>query len=363
MCCDMDVYRWNRLLVLRPKVPLRALPSGHYNPDIVDPVTAIVNMTSMGLRAESSIMGQSLSVNDLFTSLTLEAAGLDPQSTVAFGTAAHMDNACISNVVSDGGIKVSAVVTGGIRGNGGRAGDFATYDEAETPYCHRSGTIVIILAIEAELTDGALFDAMLAATEAKSCVIQELQARSLYSPRIATGSGTDQVGVACLRSSDVRVDSAGSCSDVGEAVVRCVRDALYRTFDMQSGMDHRTQFDPYVIMSRFGIDFKRIRDETRFPCTMAQILDAESRLHGDALAATVVHAVARVMDDVALGTVPEEAGLDVVRSLVEGPLLTDSMIGPFERVILDSSDSILDYICFALSTYLRHLACHRGVSA
>ena len=69
------------------------------------------------------------------------------------------------------------------------------------------------------------------------------------------------------------------------------------------------------------------------------------------------------MDDVALGTVPEEAGLDVVRSLVEGPLLTDSMIGPFERVILDSSDSILDYICFALSTYLRHLACHRGVSA
>lgn len=363
MCCGIEVYRANRLLILRPGAGLRVLPSGHYNEGFVDSPTAIVNMTSMGRMVEMGIMGKPLSVNDQFTARSLERAGLDPGGTVAFGTAAHMDNASIVNGVSRGGIRVSVAATGGVRGNGGRAGDPAFFDEAEREYSWKSGTIVLIVAIESTMTDGAMLDAMLAATQAKSCVLQELQARSLYSHGVATGSGTDQVGIACLRGEEAAVDRAGVSTDVGDAVCECVREALYRALDLQSGMNPNTQCDPYVLLSRMGIQPSRVHDELRYPHTMAALLEADSRLHEDRRAATAVQAALGVMDEVGRGGISEESGLETVRGMFEGALIGSGDIDPVSRILLESCETIEEYVCLALSVLLNRMAGERGATA
>lgn len=355
MCCGIEVYRANRFLILRPGTDLRVLPSCHYNKGFVDSPTAIVNTTSMGGMVEMGIMGKPLSVNDEFTACSLEHSGLDPDSTVAFGTAAHMENASIVSKVSREGVRVSVAVTGGVRGNGGRAGDPASFDEAEREYSWKSGTIVLIVAIEAVLTDGAMLDAMLAATQAKSCVLQELQARSLYTHRIATGSGTDQVGIACLRGQEVTVDRAGVATDVGDAVCECVREALFEALDLQSGMNLGTQCDPYVLLSRVGIEPTDVHNTFRYPYTAAKILEADSKLHGDARAATVVQAALGVIDEVARGKVSEETGLGVIRSLFEGPLISEEDVGPVSMVLLDACETMRDYLCLAMAIYLNRI--------
>ncbi len=356
MCCGIEVFRANRLLILRPGADLRVLPSGHYNESYVDRPIAIVNMTSMGNLVEMSIMGKPLSVNNEFTARSLEKVGLDPTTVVAFGTAAHMDNACIKNMVSRNGIRVSSAVTGGVRGNGGRAGDPASFDEAEQEYSWKSGTIVIIVAVEAVLSDGAMLDAMLVATQAKSCVLQELQARSLYSHRIATGSGTDQVGIASLAGGEIQISCAGLSSDIGDAIAECVRAALFEALDLQSGMNHRTQCDPYVLLSRMGVSPSRIHDGLRYPNTMEALLEADSRLHRDVGTATAVIAALGVVDGVERGELSEPSGMEVIRSLFEGPIIGGEDVDPVSRLLLDSCESMLDYICLALSIRLRAIA-------
>ena len=105
---------------------------------------------------------------------------------------------------------------------------------------------------------------MLTATQAKSSVLQELMARSLYSKGVATGSGTDQVGIACLARADDLVTAAGPSTDIGDTVARCVRQALFEALDAQSGMNLRSQCDPYVAMSASG--------SPRGPCMMPSVI-------------------------------------------------------------------------------------------
>lgn len=356
MCCGIEVYRQNRSLVLIPGQKLRVLPSGHYNKEFVQNPSAIVNTTSMGERVEMSIMGQPLSVNDEFTAGTLAKIGLNPDTSVAFGTAAHMDNACVTTVLSAEGVRVSAAVTGGVRGNGGRAGDPASFDESERHYSWKSGTIVIIVAVEAALTDGALFDAMLTATQAKSTVLQELMARSLYSRGIATGSGTDQVGVACLSKVEKLVTSAGPSTDIGDAVARCVREALFKALDLQSGMSLRTQCDPYVAMSRIGITEAPVHNAIRYPATMGALKKAEECLRSDPYVAAVVYSAVKVADDVRAGRLDIRTGNSLARDMLVGALLEDGDVDYLVDILLQDSSTPEECIPVVLAAVLRRMA-------
>ena len=117
------------------------------------------------------------------------------------GTAANMRYA----VIKEAGFRdltVVAVCTGGVEGNAGRVGDPATVYEhdgvyervsGEEPVFH--GTINTMLFINRELTPGAMVRTVMTATEAKTAALQELAVNSRYSNRLATGTGTDQIGV------------------------------------------------------------------------------------------------------------------------------------------------------------------------
>jgi hypothetical protein len=89
------------------------------------------------------------------------------------------------------------------------------------------------------LTPRAMNRAIIAATEAKSAALQDLDIRSSYSPGVngATGTGTDNIIV--VQGAGAAIDNSGGHSKMGELISRAVyqgvRQALYEQNGFASG--------------------------------------------------------------------------------------------------------------------------------
>ena len=126
--------------------------------------------------------------------------------TALLGTAANMSNLGHS-LRTFGDLKVLCLATAGVRGNPAKAGDPASWDEIEgkgQDLKHLGGTINIIALINKTLTQSAMVKAAMMATEAKGAALTELGVGSKQSPGLATGTGTDQLAIACLSGTDKR---------------------------------------------------------------------------------------------------------------------------------------------------------------
>ncbi len=100
--------------------------------------------------------------------------------SASLGTAANMNHAAIATR-SFRDLSVTAICTGGVEGNAGRAGDPASVWEGEEGFEpldkkgeEPPGTINMMLLINRELSHGAMVRSIVTATEAKSAVLQEL---------------------------------------------------------------------------------------------------------------------------------------------------------------------------------------------
>lgn len=179
--------------------------------------------------------------------------GLDAEHCTGLMTAASMENVSIQSMKYED-FTVTALVTGGIRNNGGRVGDPAVWHEkANISYPVRPGTINILVHIDANLSEGALARAMVTCTEAKTAALQELLAPSRYSRGIATGSGTDGMIVICNAESDVYLTNAGKHCKLGEYIGKTVKKAVKEALYLQSGLSPEYQYDIFHRMDRFGV--------------------------------------------------------------------------------------------------------------
>ncbi|MBQ7978431.1 MAG: adenosylcobinamide amidohydrolase [Candidatus Methanomethylophilaceae archaeon] len=346
LCSGITLLRQGRaMIVMLPNDGFRVLSSGFTNGGFMESPLAVVNITGMGGKPEYTCMEEGLDTHDRVNYRYAEKLGLDADRTVFQGTAASMDNAAVSEMTSADGIKVAYVVTAGIRHNGGRAGDPTTYDESESSYDERPGTIITILAIDADLSDGDMFKVMLMATEAKSCVIQELQAKSLYSKGIATGSGTDQVAVIVNKKSPNKITGLTKDSELAKTLAQCMKDALRKAFDRQTGMNPQSQWDPLLLMSRRGLVPLEIREEMRFPATYAELMAALGQLSGDRYNTAVITALLNIADDIDNGLVDEKTGVDLAREICE-ELVLDEQDDPVVRLRLDDADNMHDLLSF-----------------
>ena len=346
LCSGITLLRQGRAMIaMLPHDGFRVLSSGFTNGGYVDSPLAVVNITGMGGKAELTCLEGGMDTYDKVNYRYAEKLGLDADRTVFQATTASMDNAAVSEATSADGIKVAYVVTAGIRHNGGRAGDPASFDEAAATYKEKSGTIITILAIDADLSDGDMFRAMLMATEAKSCIIQELQAKSLYSKGIATGSGTDQVTVIVNKQSPNKVDGLARDSDLAKALSQCMKDALRAAFDRQTGMNPQTQSDLLLLMSRRGLIPDNIREEVRFPASYDELMGALGQLYGNRYVAAVTTALLNIADDVDNGLIGEKDGTDVARRICEG-LILDEVDDPVVRLRLDDADNPDDLLSY-----------------
>ena len=134
---------------------------------------------------------------------------------VGLMTAALMERArCVS--LRAPGITVCCIATAGLSNP---AASGLTPPAEDTP-----GTINLVLLIDGRLTEAAMVNAVITATEAKSAVLMERETRTPEGYR-ATGTSTDAVVVGCT-GREPAIAFAGPVTQVGFLIGRCVREAL-----------------------------------------------------------------------------------------------------------------------------------------
>ncbi|MBI2333409.1 MAG: adenosylcobinamide amidohydrolase [Chloroflexi bacterium] len=130
-------------------------------------------------------------------------------------TAVKMEKARIATFQDDG-FTVSALVTAGVS-NAACAG-------VTPPYSPLPGTINMILLLDADLTQAAMLNAVITATEAKTAVLQARNIRTANDDP-ATGTSTDTVTIAATGNGKTQ-HYAGPVTTIGWLLARAVRAAL-----------------------------------------------------------------------------------------------------------------------------------------
>lgn len=146
--------------------------------------------------------------------------GYVPEETAAMLTAAYVADAGQCHM-SDGNLRVSAWVTVGL-GNTVRAG---TTEGTDRLY---PGTINSIVVADCSLTEPAMVNAVITATEAKAAALQDLGIKARNSELLATGTSTDAVLIASTGRGDM-YRYAGTATTVGYLIGKTVYDATIRS--------------------------------------------------------------------------------------------------------------------------------------
>lgn len=179
--------------------------------------------------------------------------GIAPEKTTGISTTADMKNTSI-NIESYNGLSICTLITAGVKGNSGRAGDPSSFDERELTKSYRErGTINIILLINANLSPGTLTRALITCTEAKSVALQELLIGSKYSHSLATGTGTDGCIIIGNMDSSILLTNAGKHSKLGELIGKAVIKGVKRAIEFQENINSISQGNLFSRLNRFQI--------------------------------------------------------------------------------------------------------------
>ncbi len=239
-------------------------------------------------------------LDELDAHLAEHAASLDcpPDRTVTMMTAASPQNAGWAHREHQA-VQVWAVVTAGVSTNASRAGDAASHYEAAqgwepvgTP--PPAGTINLTLVVSHPMTEGGLTKASIMATEAKAATLQALRVRSMSGHGLATGTGTDQLVLACPQDGPYVLSEAQAHTRLGQMIAEVVDDALRQALARQNGLTVGTRNSVRALLMRFGGE-----------------VDAGSR-DRDPQAVAAAIALASVFDHLDWGILPAPASNGVV---------------------------------------------------
>jgi len=194
--------------------------------------------------------------------------GLDADKVALMGTAANMNYAaCVTETYQ--ALRVCAVVTAGVEGNAGCAGDPANWYEEDVDEVEKhphEGTINTMVLVNWPLTPGAMARAVVTMTEGKSAALRDLAVSSRYSQDLATGTGTDQYCIAApLDEAKKPKTNAGHHSKLGELIGKAVRKATLEALRWQNGLEPSYTRGVIHALRRFGFkeDLFFVAMETR----------------------------------------------------------------------------------------------------
>lgn len=246
--------------------------------------------------------------------LDLEAARV-----ALMGTAANTNYAASANA-EHAEVRACAVVTAGVEGNAGRAGDPALWHEGENDWAKvdpNSGTINTILLINWPLTEAALARAVTTLTEAKSAALQELAIASRYSADLATGTGTDQYCIAApLDPSRKAKTNTGHHAKLGELIGQTVLQATREALRWQNGLEPSYTRGLVHALKRFGFTEAGCLDalEQRLDPELYTLLQKNSKaVLYEPQATAAAYAFATVWDRVRYGTLAKSLAAAVLR--------------------------------------------------
>ena len=242
------VYFYDKSIVIYFQGARKVLSTSLYNGGYHDDYVAVYNYDAKQGAGMPCEMLADTYVEHM--QLISKRLALNPDKVSGMGTAASMENAVVETL-SFKELTVTAIVTGGIETNGGRAGDPADYYKPMPK--PKYGTINIMLLLDCEMPEGTMARALVTCTEAKTAAIQELLEGSKYSNGIATGSGTDQTIVIANSESELYMEGAGKHSKLGELIGKTVKNAVKKALAKQSGLTPAKQHDVFRRLKRFDI--------------------------------------------------------------------------------------------------------------
>ncbi len=255
------LHRDEKFVSVRFDEPFRVLSTCGANGGLCDGLDLVFNHQSCEPRQH--MMPDLVAAHrkaDEYSRQMMRRHGLEGRRAAGLGTAANMNNLCVSEAAHRE-LCVAAIATGGVESNAARAGDPASYYEYGGVFEKRDdigpatpGTINLILLINAPLTEGAMVRAVMTATEGKVAALQELSVASRQSAGLATGTGTDQIAVAAPRDGGPPLTSAGHHSVLGELVGRVARDAVKQALAFQNRLTAAGQGSVGRLLERFGMD-------------------------------------------------------------------------------------------------------------
>ncbi|CUH94654.1 hypothetical protein P22_0720 [Propionispora sp. 2/2-37] len=259
-----SVYRRHKSIVIPFAAVRKVLSTSVMNGGYREDLTAVFNHDCSPETGTAS--GLQASGYEAYMCSVAENMGLNPPHVSGMATAALMDNVAIQ-ADEYKNLNVAALVTGGIEVNGGRVGDPAAYFKpVERSSLQKSGTINIILSVNADMPPGTLARALVTCTEAKTAALQELMAGSKYSSGLATGSGTDQTMIIANPSSPLYLESAGKHSKLGELIGNVVKKAVKEALFKQTGLSPEKQHSLLRRLQRFGVNEEMIWEKHRNFC-------------------------------------------------------------------------------------------------
>jgi adenosylcobinamide amidohydrolase len=156
-----------------------------------------------------------------------DAAGL-PDPVAGMMTAATMNSFQFA-VQTFEDINVYCFLTSGLSNAlaAGDPGEFKPQQMFSNSKHSRFGTINMAIGTDVPLSDGALAEALMVITEAKSSVLFDLAVKSRVSDRRATGTGTDSAMVFCTKDpAALHEKFCGKHTVLGQLFASAVRNAL-----------------------------------------------------------------------------------------------------------------------------------------
>jgi adenosylcobinamide amidohydrolase len=203
-------------------------------------------------------------------------------------------------------IEVTAVSTGGVETNSVRAADPASYYETDGRFesvdgkgFPTEGTINTMVFISKEMMPGAMVSALIVATEAKTAAMQELSVNSQYSSGMATGTGTDQIAIACQLGGEFHLSQADKHSKLGELIGVTVKQTVKKTLALHNEYTPGARARVTIHLERFGIQptewVTQICD--RLPADQAKIFNNNFEgINRDPLVVAAVAAILHLRD-------------------------------------------------------------------
>jgi adenosylcobinamide amidohydrolase len=313
------VTRTGRYLVAALKQPHRALSTSQVNGGLCDHLTHLVNHQSCEGAAHRERLEAIVAMGQVaYHQQVCQELGLNPHTTATMGTAANMQYAATVTAEYEA-FSVTAIVTAGVQGNAGRAGDPSQFVERHGTYEPavetQSGTINTMLLFNAALSQAALARAVVTMTEAKTAALQELAVSSRVSAELATGTGTDQFTLASPLLDPPVITWTGQHAKVGELIGRAVHDATREALRWQNGLEISLTRSAIYALERFGFSEKffeqRLRDS--LPATRYEFYKKnwDAIIH-EPHTAGCAYAIATVLDRLAYGTLPAACAAELL---------------------------------------------------
>ncbi len=336
----IEVHREDRIIYVKFLSPHRVISTCRVDGGLRDDLGYIYNHQACepaGHSRESH--GRMSSDPEGYLRAVCERHGLPPRKCASLGTAANMNNAAIvSERFRD--LEVVAVCTGGVETNAGRAGDPAAVYESNGLFerlgpapVTAHGTINTMLFINRELTAAAMVRSVMTATEAKTAALQELAVPSRYSEGLATGTGTDQIGIASRLDTGVPLTGAGKHSKLGELIGRSVLQAVKKTLSLQNKLTPQARCFARVHLERFGVTAESMCAAvcSRLPEREAELFRKNfNSINNDPLTVAAVAAVVHLRDKVLWGILPESCVPEILSTY--GAQIAASISGRYHRL-------------------------------